>query len=260
MNLPNFAIVTEHGGEYVTQDQKRRFVQRYQWASIHCLDKDVLEMACGTGPGLACLEPITRSLSCCDIQESSISIVRDQYSSRIHASVADCTNTDYADNSFDVIILFEALYYLADVDSFLREVRRLLRPGGTLLMATANKDLFDFHPSPFSTTYYNCPELNDILLRYGFQCRFYGGSPVPTSGFKHLIVRSVKILASKLRLIPKSMADKRLLKRLVYGPLVQMPVTLQPDIHQEVKPILLDHLEPNHLYSVLYCSATIPLK
>ena len=47
----------------------------------------------------------------------------------------------YKDNSIDVIILFEAIYYLPSVEKFVSECWRILRDRGKVLIATANKDL-----------------------------------------------------------------------------------------------------------------------
>ncbi len=46
----------------------------------------------------------------------------------------DFTNTNYADNSFDVIWTLEAICHAKDKGAFLREAFRLLRPGGRLVM------------------------------------------------------------------------------------------------------------------------------
>ena len=62
MNPNEFLIVTERGGEAVSQAQLERFHQRYLWAGSLSAGKDVLEMACGTGPGLGYLQGISRSL------------------------------------------------------------------------------------------------------------------------------------------------------------------------------------------------------
>jgi len=39
-----------------------------------------------------------------------------------------------------VIILFEAIYYIPDAEKFVEECARVLRLGGKVLIATANKD------------------------------------------------------------------------------------------------------------------------
>jgi SAM-dependent methyltransferase len=255
-NRSDFLIVTERGGEPVSQAQLDRFYQRYIWAGRLGAGKDVLEMACGTGPGLGHLQAVSRRFAAGDIAPSVLDFARRHYGERIELHQFDATKAPFADQSFDVIVMFEAIYYMPDVDALLREVKRLLRPGGRFLLATANKDLFDFNPSPFSHHYFNPPELQQLLARHGFDAAFFAGSPVGADGPRQKLVRSLKKVAVRLNLIPGSMSGKRMLKRLVFGRLVQMPVELQVNgaSYQEPVPIPADRPDTRH--QVLYCSAT----
>jgi SAM-dependent methyltransferase len=251
----NFVSVTECGGEYVSQAQVDRFIQRYVWAGEFSRGKEVLELACGTGPGLGYLKKISRRLVACDISEEVLDFARAHYGNRIDLRKLDACNTGLDSNSFDVVILFEAIYYLPDITAFFAEARRLLRPGGQLLLASANKDLFDFNPSPFSCRYFNPLELNELLLQCDFEPYFFGGSPVSAPNFRAQLLRLAKRLASRLRLIPSSMNGKRFLKRLVFGPLVKMPQELNSSDANYIapQPIPADRSDTRH--QVLYCLA-----
>lgn len=251
----DFIAVTERGGETVSQAQLDRFYQRYLWAGYFAQGLDVLELACGTGPGLGHLQRVSRRLVAADISEPVLAAARGHYGNRIDLRQIDACNTGMDASSFDVVILFEAIYYLPDVDAFFVEVARLLRPGGQLLLAMANKDLFDFNPSPFSNRYFNPPELADCLIRYGFETSFFGGSPVPSASLKTRLLRSVKRFASRHRLIPGSMNGKRFLKRLVFGPLVSMPLELDPSDAVYTAPLSIPADQPDTHHQVLYCIA-----
>ncbi len=52
-----------------------------------------------------------------------------------HFSVADYTRTAFPQNSFDVVIAIETICHLVDKKEFYREMMRILRPGGRLLVA-----------------------------------------------------------------------------------------------------------------------------
>jgi SAM-dependent methyltransferase len=253
---PDFTSVTERGGEAVSRAQLDRFFQRYLWAGRFCAGKDVLEMACGTGPGLGHLQAVSRSLVAGDISPAVLDHARRHYGSRIDLRQFDATCTPFEDGSFDVVILFEAIYYVADVDALAREVRRLLRPGGQFLVATANKDLFDFNPSPYSRRYFNPPELHDLLSRHGFETAFYGGSPVPAQSWRQGALRWLKKTAVSMHLIPGSMNGKRLLKRLVFGRLVPMPVELDVRLARYEAPVQISSAVADERHLVLYCVAT----
>ena len=49
---------------------------------------------------------------------------------------ADAMRLPYADDSFDVVMANNMLYHLADLDSGLREIKRVMKPAGRLLAAT----------------------------------------------------------------------------------------------------------------------------
>lgn len=252
---PDFTIVTERGGEPVSKAQIDRFNQRYIWASSYCKGRDVLEMACGTGPGLGYLQRHAKSLVAGDISPPVLALARAHYGDRIDLREFDAARTPFADASMDVVILFEAIYYLPDLDAFAREVRRLLRARGVLLLATANKDLPDFNPSPFSQAYLNPPELRAWLERHGFTCSLFGGSPVPKLGVRAKVLRAIKRFAVSFHLIPDSMRGKRLLKRLVFGKLVTMPLELSAEDAVFVAPVSIEPDSPDTMHQVLYCVA-----
>ncbi len=222
--------VTEIAGDEVTQEQVDRLCNRYYWAGRYCLDKDVVEAACGTGQGLGYLHKITRSLEAGDYSEKILSIARKHYRDRIVLLQFDAQNMPFVDQSKDVIILFEAIYYLPDVERFVCECKRVLRPGGKVLIATANKDLYDFNPSPRSYIYYGVIELKSLFEKYGFRTEFFGGTPIDNVSIRQKVLRPIKKLAVILNIMPKTTSGKKWLKRLVFGNLVKMPTEIGPQI------------------------------
>ena len=256
MNESDYIEVTEKGGEFVSRGQLDRFYQRYIWAGTFCVGKSVLEMACGTGPGLGHLLSISEMVTACDISNTVLDHARKQYGDRIAFHQSDAARTPFDNQTFDVIVLFEAIYYIENVAMLINEVVRLLRPGGVFLIATANKDLFDFNPSPFSHSYFNAPELFDLLESHGFESKFYGGSPVPESTAYYRILRQIKRAAVTLNLVPGSMRGKRYLKRMLFGKLVEMPLELRVQDATYHEPQQINANEPNDLFQVIYCVAT----
>ena len=76
----------------------------------------------------------------------------------------------------DIIILFEAVYYLENISRFLHEVKRVLRPNGELLLSTANCNLYDFNPSPFSVQYYGSKDLYDLLTTNNYSVELFSNA------------------------------------------------------------------------------------
>ena len=147
----DYSNVTEVPGNRITREQLARMFQRYSFAAKFCEGKDVLEVACGAGQGLGYLRSKARQLVGGDCTAKLVRSAKDYYKDRIGILQLDAQYLPFKDNAFDVVILYEAIYYLPQADRFLRECRRLLRDEGVLLICTVNKDWLEFNPSPHST-------------------------------------------------------------------------------------------------------------
>lgn len=254
--MTDFSEVTELASEEVSQEQVTRACTRYAWAARFCEGKDVLEIACGTGPGLGVLGRRARSLVAGDISEPILARARSHYGSRVDLRVMDAQSLPFSDASLDVVIIFEALYYVPDAERFVRECRRVLRPGGVLLIANANKDLSDFNPSPHSHVYHGVVELRDLASRNGLKPEFFGDVPVARVSWRQKVLRPVKKVAVSLGLIPKSMAGKRLLKRLVFGSLTYFPAEIEDSmLPSQLQLARLDSSQPDRRHKVILCAA-----
>lgn len=252
----HFLTVTELAGEDVVPEQIARMTDRYQWASGIGAGHDVLEVACGTGQGLGLLAASARSVTAGDLSPAMVDKARAHYGDRVDLQVLDATDLPFEAGSFDVIIIFEAIYYLPDLSLFLAEARRVLRPGGELLIATANPDLSDFNPSPYSQRYYGSRELAEVVAAAGFSASLFGNTPVDELSARQRLLRHVKRAAVNVGVMPKTMRGKAVLKRLVFGDLVPMPVELAPT---SAAPVLtpISTEVPDRVHKVLLCRATL---
>lgn len=253
----DFLSVTELSGDDVTQEQVERLCHRYYWAGEYCRDKDVLEAACGTGQGAGYISGLSSSYRAGDFSEEILKIAHTHYGERIAFQQFDAQEMPFVEDSLDVVILFEALYYIPSGDQFVAECKRVLRSGGKVLIATANKDLFDFNPSPHSYMYYGVKELAQLFHESGFITQFFGYVPVDSLSVKQRILRPIKKFVVNSGLMPKTMAGKKLLKRLVFGALVSMPAEITADMVQYVPPNNIASNAPDQLHKVIYCVAEI---
>lgn len=253
--MTDYSAVTEVSGEFVSQEQINRIAHRYIWASTFIEGLDVLELACGSGQGLGLLNQQAKSLTAGDITKSLVDIANNYYENRINVQVIDAHQIPLSDSSIDVVILFEAIYYIRDIEIFLNECKRVLRAGGKLLITMPNNQLYDFNPSPHSTTYFSCNSLSVLLQLNGFKCNFYGYLRVRDVSIRQKIFRPIKKIAVALNLIPKSMAGKKLLKKLVFGNLVQMPSEISLTDCAYEKPFIISDINSRLDYKVIYCEA-----
>jgi SAM-dependent methyltransferase len=252
----HFAEVSELAGEPISREQVERMEHRYAWAARYCAGRDVVEVACGSGPGLGILAATARSLVAGDISAPILSLARRHYGSRVQIERIDAQALPFESGSKDVILLFEAIYYLADARRFVLECRRVLRPGGRVLVATANKDLADFNPSPYSHVYYGAVELRELFASAGFAAELFGHLSVREVGWKQRALRPVKRSVVALGLMPRTMRGKRLLKRLVFGEPVCMPAELaEPADFAAPRPLSGETADREH--KVLYLAARV---
>lgn len=250
----DYLDVTELAGDSVSQEQLDRICHRYYWAMDFCRDKDIVEVACGTGQGLGPLKAVAKSLVAGDVSNEMLKLAKAHYKDRVSLIPLDAQALPFPDQSKDVIILFEAIYYLPEVKKFFRECQRVLRPGGMVLISTANKDLFDFNPSPYSFHYYGVTKLKELFEDQVFSVEIYGYCSVNSSNLKEKIFRVVKKTAVWLHLIPQTMKGKRILKRLVFGRLVKMPPEI-PERGAFQPPLRIQDTVPDRLHKVIYCVA-----
>jgi SAM-dependent methyltransferase len=251
----DYSTVTEIAGDKISQEQLERLCHRYFWAGIYCVGKDVVEAACGSGPGLGHLVKVAKSLRAGDYTPSTLKWAEDHYGSRVPLQVFDAQEMPYPDRSADVVILFEALYYLASTDKFVQECKRILRPGGVVLIANANKDLYDFNPSPHSYTYHGVVELEQLFSSHGFSVECFGFLPVTEVSLRQKVLRPVKKAAVSLGLVPKTTGGKKWLKRVVFGKMVRMPEEIQEGMVSYKAPTSLPLNWPDRTHKVIYCAA-----
>jgi ubiquinone/menaquinone biosynthesis C-methylase UbiE len=256
--MNDFLTVTELAADDVTQEQVERLCHRYYWAGKYCQDKDVLEVACGSGQGLGYLAKKAKSLQAGDYSQEILNIAQAHYGQRIQLKQFDAQSLPFGEHSFDVVILFEAIYYLQNVDAFIQECLRILRPQGKILIATANKDLYDFSPSPYSNKYYGTVELAQLFQLYDLQCELFGYLSIQHLSWRQRVLRPLKKLATTLGLLPKTMQGKKLLKKFVFGELVKMPSEVQEGMIDYIEPVPISAEQPDTHHKVLYCVATLP--
>ena len=98
---------------------------------------NVLELACGTGQLSYPLSGRVRLWEATDFSEAMIAEAKKKNTSRrLHFSVQDMFRLPYADRSFDVIIVSNALHIVPEPEKALSEIRRVLKDDGVLVAPT----------------------------------------------------------------------------------------------------------------------------
>jgi len=249
-----YSSVTELPGNKVTQDQLNRLFHRYHFASKYCQGKDVLEVACGGGMGLGYIAKVAKKVVGGDIDEDILKLPINHYKDRknIELKNFDAQSFPFLDKSFDVVVFYEAIYYLNSPELFIEEASRVLRKGGTIIICSVNKNWADFNPSPYSFKYFSVPELLSILNKRFSSVEVFGAFPVINSGFRYQLTSFIKRLAVKFNLMPKTMKGKKIFKRIFMGKLIEMPYEIRDENIEYEEPALLPDDKPTTECKVLY--------
>ena len=99
--------------------------------------KTVLELAAGTG---SIAKHIVNAASHIEATDASAEMIaeakRDNRSAKLHFSVQDMFRLPYAEESFDVVIVSNALHIVPQPEKALAEIRRVLKDDGVLIAPT----------------------------------------------------------------------------------------------------------------------------
>ena len=99
--------------------------------------KTVLELATGTGLIAKHIVNTTAHIEATDVSPEMIAEAkRDNRSAKLHFSVQDMFRLPYAEESFDVVIVSNALHIVPQPEKALAEIHRVLKDDGVLIAPT----------------------------------------------------------------------------------------------------------------------------
>jgi len=155
---------------------------RYRFAADHVASKRVLDVACGVGYGAALLADAGASMVFgVDVSREAIGYAQSRYAhANVRYMVADAAALGIADDSVDMVTSFETIEHLdtEKTEPFLQELKRVLKPGGTVFISTPNGDT-SYKIGAYHTVEFSFGEFRSLLDRYFPQVTFYGQRMIP---------------------------------------------------------------------------------
>ncbi len=137
-------LTTAVGGQLQIEHYHRYFLAREI-----CRGKEVLDIASGEGYGTAFLAQVAHSVTGVELMPEVAAHAARAYSrSNLRFVAGDVRSIPLRSASIDVVVSFETLEHIYEHDTFVAEIRRVMRPGGVLIMSTPDKAIY----SPSGTT------------------------------------------------------------------------------------------------------------
>ncbi len=145
----------------------------YDFALPYTHGKTVLDLGCGTGYGAAGLAAVATRVVGVDIAAAAVDYAREHFvaSNLTFEPIPPIEEAalPFEDEAFDVVVSFQVVEHVRDVDRYLAEIRRVLRPSGQFLCVTPDRThrLFPGQRpwNEFHVTEYSPAELVALLRR-----------------------------------------------------------------------------------------------
>lgn len=114
-------------------------LRAYDEAVKHAVGRDVLDVGCNTGYGTIRFAPVAGRVVGVDVSPRAIDAARERApNGRPEFVQTSGFELPFPAGSFDLVTSFQVLEHVPDPVAFLREVARVLRPGGMVILATPN--------------------------------------------------------------------------------------------------------------------------
>lgn len=186
---------------------------------------DVLEAGVGQGVVLKkiaeCGGKAIKSLSGIDLSDRLIAMARAAVpGARIIK--ADIEAMPFAENLFDFVIMVDTFQYLFDFHQALKEVKRVLRPGGTFIVTVPNRRwiLFDEYIKkrkniqPVQDHFFTYTEMKMLLTRHEFDITAFRGADclryyAPYHKYEILLAKLFPFLHKRMKKMVFRCANKK---------------------------------------------------
>ncbi|ADI73806.1 Methyltransferase type 11 [Methanohalobium evestigatum Z-7303] len=171
-------------GREVAREMNERHFDLWKWGLEHISinpDYLVLDVGCGGGKAIQILADFCPygKVHGIDYSEEMVSMAQEVNNelvknNHVEIKYGTVSSIPYSDNTFDLVTAFETYYFWPDLENDLKEIYRVLKPEGVLLIVNEvyKNGNFDERNMEYVNTldmhYHNPKEHKEILVKTGF--------------------------------------------------------------------------------------------
>lgn len=166
-------------------------LHRYLFCRPLLEDKDVLDLGSGEGYGSSILASVAQRVVGIELDPLAVEHSRLNYPkpnlSFLEGSVLDLSA--FEDGTFDAAVCFEVIEHVSDHERLLSEVHRVLRPAGTFIVSTPDRNVYNEelgHVNPYHLKEMDLDEFTALLSGRFSQVTMYGQRAVSGSVLSRL--------------------------------------------------------------------------
>ena len=150
-------------------------LNRYSMAKPYCKNAKVLDAACGQGYGSYLMKCWgAKEVDGIDISEDAICQAKKIFKADgLNYTQNTIESLPYEDNTFDLVVSLETMEHIDDVDSFLKEIKRVLKPDGVIILSCPNDNYYyqnDDFENPYHKRAYTFFEFREIAEKHLGNC------------------------------------------------------------------------------------------
>ena len=175
--LVNKMNSTDQYAPELTDDIELELRHQYLMALELAKGKDVLDIASGGGYGSAMLATGAASVIGVDISEHAVEHARARHPGKnLKFIKGDCANIPLPDSSVDLVVSFETIEHRNELEQMMKEIKRVLRKNGLLLISSSDKFNYSVEPNYKNPRHVNElfeEGLKAIMGSYFSHCTYY---------------------------------------------------------------------------------------
>lgn len=178
-------------------------LKRYEFARTYLTGMQVLDLGCGVGYGARYLAGVAGEVVGVDIDIGAIEYAQKRYTGPRNLAFvnADANRLGLQTSCIDVVCSFETIEHVINVDAYLKEVKRVLNPGGVFIVSTPCVRSTTSSPENIYHVQEWCPADFERLLNYHFRhVDVFGQSRFQTS--VSMWLKRLDIFNLRVRIIP----------------------------------------------------------